>query len=442
VSGWPRSRLRRAAAAILRSALDAASPALLVQSAVHRRGSLVRLGPVTHRIGGGRLVLVAVGKAAVPMAKAARAILGSAIEAALVVDPDSAGHPLPDRRGQQAAERVTRLASTLGARDTLLLLLSGGASALLPAPVAGVTLRDKARVTDALLRAGAPIGELNVVRRHLSRLKGGGLARLAAPARVVCLALSDVPGDAPHDIGSGPVSPDPTTHGDALRILAARGVLARTPRSVVRHLESGDAGRSPETLKPGDAVLRRVVFETGGGTRRSVLAAAARARALGLRTLVLTTCLEGEAKEAARVLCSILRECSASGRPAAPPVCLLAGGETTVRVRGKGRGGRNQEMAVAAAAALDGLQHQAVAAFLATDGQDGTSGAAGGVVDDRTLARARALGLAPPDAFLAHNDSHAFLGPLGAAIVTGRTLTNVADLAVLLCGNRVTARAL
>lgn len=397
----------------------------------------------------GRVVVVAMGKAAFTMAAAAEDVLGATAEGIAVGVSSSgplrrlqtriAGHPVPDARGLAAAEEVERLAGGLGREDLLLVLVSGGASALLPAPVASVPLAEKAALTSALMRAGASIHELNTVRKHLSRLKGGLLARTAAPARVVALVLSDVVGDDLATIASGPVSPDPTTYKDALDVLAARGALDVAP-AATRHLQAGARGSAPETPKPGAPEFRRVVAEVIGSNRLSAAAAAREAKRLGLRPLVLTTTLEGEAREVSPALVSVLRECMESGRPARPPVCLLAGGETTVTVRGDGRGGRNQEIAVAAVEPLDRCPGPAVLASLATDGVDGASDAAGGVVDGRSAARARALGLAPAAAFLAASDSSGFLAPLGDLIVTGPTGTNVVDITVLVTGGAVVSR--
>jgi hydroxypyruvate reductase len=399
----------------------------------------------------GRVVLIAAGKAASTMARAAEGLLGPVLADALVVDVSDriplartrrllAGHPVPDEAGRRAAGEVEALARSLGPDDLLLLLVSGGASALLPAPAEGLTLDDKARTTAVLLRSGATIAELNAVRKHLSRLKGGGLARAAAPARVVCLALSDVVGDDPSTIASGLAAPDPTTYDTALEVLERKAVREMVPAAVRRHLEAGARGERPETPKPGDPLFRRVAFAVVGSNRRSVAAASREARRQGLRPLVLTTRLEGEAREVARALAAVLRECVEEARPAAPPVCLLAGGETTVTVRGSGRGGRNQELVLAAAEPLRAFPVPALVASLATDGVDGNSDAAGGVADTRTLVRAEAIGLAPPSAFLAENDSRGFLGPLGDLIVTGPTGTNVMDLTVLLAGARAHRR--
>jgi hydroxypyruvate reductase len=396
-------------------------------------------------------VLVAAGKAASAMARAAEGVLGDALSEALAVDTSDrvtldrtrrilAGHPVPDESGQRAADEVEALVRGLGRQDLLLLLLSGGASALLPAPSEGLTLADKAQTASLLMRAGATIHELNTVRKHLSRLKGGGLARAAAPARVACLALSDVVGDDPSTIASGPASPDPTTYAAALDVLQRRGVADAVPPTVRRHLEAGARGARAETPKPGDPLFRRVSYTVVGSNRLSLAAAATEARRQGLRPLILTTRLEGEAREAARVLVAVLRECVEEGRPVRPPACLLAGGETTVTVTGKGFGGRNQELVVAAAEGLAAFPAPAVVASLATDGIDGHSDAAGGVADGRTLARAEALGLAAPRVFLAENDSRSFLGPLGDLIVTGPTGTNVMDLTALLASPPARAR--
>jgi hydroxypyruvate reductase len=416
--------------------LAAVDPAPLVARALRRHRRMLRPGR------GGQLFVLAAGKAALPMAIAAERALGPHVVGFAVGVPSperrpkhlrfvEAGHPLPDARGLEAAQEIEALLEETGPSDVVLVLLSGGASALLPAPAEGLTLADKLATTRRLLRAGADIRELNTVRKHLSRLKGGGLVRAAAPARVVCLALSDVVGDDLSVIGSGPTVPDPSTYADACAVLQRRGLLTRVPPRVRRHLEAGRRGRRPETPKPGDPRFRRAHTEVIGGSRDALDAAARAARRRGLRTLRLTRSLHGEAREVGRVLASILRECAQSGHPVRAPACLLAAGETVVTVRGKGRGGRNLEVAVAAAAELDRVP-RVLLASLATDGVDGISPAAGGVVTGTSLDRARALGLAPPAAFLDANDSESFLAALGDLIVTRPTGTNVADLALML----------
>ena len=442
---WDRRRLRSAASRILSAGLRAADPTRLVETHLRLHGSKLSVAGIEHRLDRGRLVLVAAGKAASRMAGAAEDRLGDWLAESLAVDTSAstplrrtrlliAGHPVPDERGLAAAAAVEEIARRLGKDDLLLVLLSGGASALLPAPVEGLGLADKAAVTSLLLGAGATIQELNTVRKHLSRLKGGGLARAAAPARVVTLALSDVIGDDVSTIASGPTAPDPTTYAEALAVLRRRGVWESAPSAARRHLERGVGSEAPETPKPGEALFRRVTTRVVGSNRLSVEAAARAARREGLRVLTLTTRLEGEAREAARVLVAILRECAEGQGPLAPPACLLAGGETTVTVRGSGYGGRNQELVVAAAEGLAAFPRHAVVASLATDGVDGRSEAAGGVVDGETTDRARTLGLAPAAAFLAESDSRGFLAPLGDLILTGPTGTNVMDLTLLLVG--------
>jgi glycerate 2-kinase len=440
---WDRHRLRRAAARVLGAAAAAADPAFLLRAQLRVRGDTLWAAgsPFPLR---GRLVLVAAGKAAEPMAREAERRLGARLSAALAVAPWPASaplerttllvarHPLPDQRGVRAAREVERLVLGLGRDDLLLVLLSGGASALLPAPAVGLTLADKVSVTARMLRAGATIHELNTVRKHLSRLKGGGLALAAAPARVVCLTLSDVVGDDLATIASGPTVPDPTTYSDALAALSRLGILRHAPRRVRERLEKGAQGDVAETPKPGAALFRRVETRLIGSNRLCLEAGVREARRLGLRPLVLTSRLEGEAREVAQALVAVLRECVESGAPLEPPVCLLAGGETTVTVRGSGEGGRNQELVAAAATPLSAFPAAAVVASMASDGIDGHSQAAGGIADQESQRRAARLGLAPPDVFLAESDSQAFLAPLGDLILTGPTGTNVMDLTVLL----------
>ena len=368
------------------------------------------------------------------MTRAAEAILGDAVSVGLVVTNARArpaprtrvwlaGHPLPDARSRRAARDVLELLARARECDLVIVLLSGGASALLAAPASGLWLRDKARITELLLRAGATIDELNAVRKHLSRVKGGGLVR-GTRARVAALVLSDVIGNEPATIGSGPTVPDPTTFADAVAILRERGLLQRVPR-VREHLLAGARGEREETLKPGDPKSRRASNRIIGDNRVAVKAAAREARRLGFVTRTLTTRLAGEARHAAPRLVSEL-----GARK--PGVCLLASGETTVTVSGAGRGGRNQELVVASVRGLVAIGAPAVVASLASDGIDGRSAAAGGVADDRSLARARRAGLAPPESFLEANDTEGFLAPLSDLIVTGPTGTNVLDLTVLL----------
>jgi hydroxypyruvate reductase len=311
-------------------------------------------------------------------------------------------------------------------------LISGGASALLPAPAPPITLEEKQQVTRLLLACGATIHEINAVRKHISEVKGGQLARLAYPARVLSLLLSDVIGDPLDVIGSGPTAPDASTFADALAVLDKYGLRERVPAPVRERLERGAAGEIPETPKADDPVFQRTQNLIVGNNRTAVDAAAKIARVFGFRPLVLSTMIEGETREVARVHAAIVREILASGRPARPPVCLISGGETTVTLRGNGLGGRNQEFVLAAAIELAGLPDVVVLSG-GTDGTDGPTDAAGAIADGATLARAERIGL---DArrMLAENDSYHFFEPLGDLIKTGPTNTNVMDLRLLLVG--------
>jgi hydroxypyruvate reductase len=408
------------------AALQAASPALRVPAHLPERPR-------------GRTVVVGAGKASAAMAKALEESWDGPLDG-LVVTRDGhaapcrrieiveASHPVPDARGEAAARRILDLVRALSEDDLVIALISGGGSALLSLPAPGLTLADKRAVNQALLRSGAPIGAMNRVRKHLSAIKGGRLAAAASPARVVTLAISDVPGDDPAAIASGPTVPDPTTFAEARAVLARYGIAE--PRAVVEHLERG----LDETPKPGDPRLARAETILIATPQMSLDAAAAVARDAGATPLVLGDAIEGEAREVGAVMAGIARQVALRGQPAAPPVALLSGGETTVTVRGRGRGGRNVEFLLALAVALDGLPGVwAIAAD--TDGVDGAEEVAGAVVTPDTLARAAALGL-DPKAHLADNDGHGFFAALGDRVITGPTLTNVNDFRAVLVAAR------
>ena len=330
-----------------------------------------------------------------------------------------AAHPVPDAAGLAAAERVRVLVSDLTADDLVVALISGGGSSLLVAPGEGLTLADKQAVNAALLRSGASIGEMNCVRRHLSALKGGRLAALCHPARVVTLLISDVPGDDPIDIASGPTVADPTTCADALAIVARYGIAL--PPAVRALLESGQG----ESVKPGDARLAGIETRTITAPQMALEAAAQVARDAGLTPHILGDSLEGEARDVGKALAGIARQVALHGQPFTPPCVLLSGGETTVTIRGDGRGGRNVEFLLALGVALDGLPGvHAMAGD--TDGVDGVEEIAGACLSPDTLARAWALGLNPRTS-LDRNDGHGFFQALGDAVITGPTLTNVND---------------
>lgn len=440
----------RAVAAHLRAAaLAAVDPARAVADALARdpqAGTLTVAGRALTLAEFDRIFVLGAGKAGAAMAQAAEAALGELPiwQGGLVIvkDPPAApgpatielvqaGHPLPNARGVEAAQRISALARAGGPHDLVLVLISGGGSALLADPAPGLTLDVIGAVTNRLLRAGATIGELNTVRKHLSALKGGQLAGRAAPATVVALILSDVVGSPLDVIASGPTVPDPSTYGDALAVLDRYELRGAIPAAARTHLEQGAAGTIPETPKPGDPLFERVITHIVGDNRRAALAAVEAARALGLHAALLSTYIEGEAREVGRVLAGIAKELHAGDHPLPRPACLVAGGETTVTVRGAGMGGRNQEVALGAALALDGWGAQVAVATLATDGGDGSGDAAGAFANGTTLARARAAGL-DAQAALAANDSFHFWQALGDAVVTGPTGTNVNDLAFIL----------
>jgi glycerate 2-kinase len=426
---------RRAAQAIWRAALAAGDVAPLLQRALRLDGGTLRAGGLSLDLDRVRRVLVlGAGKAGASMARAVEAILGDRVTEGFVVVKDGyrlptrrieiaeAGHPVPDRRGLAASERLLALAASATADDLVLFLVSGGGSALTPAPVPPITLEEKQAVTRLLLAAGATINELNAVRKHLSRFKGGLLARAAAPALVLTLALSDVIGDPLDVIASGPTAPDPSTYPEALGILERRAIVDRTPRSIVERLRTGAAGAAAETPKPGDPLFARVANVVIGNNALVVDAAAAEAARLGYRPHVLTRSLQGEAREVALDLLECARTLSG-------PAALIAGGETTVTVRGHGRGGRCQELALAAALALTPGESLVVLAA-GTDGTDGPTDAAGGLIDAGTVARGRAAGQDAARA-LADNDAHTFLTASGDTVGTGPTNTNLLDLYVI-----------
>jgi glycerate 2-kinase len=388
----------------------------------------------------GRTVLAGAGKAAAAMAHAFEKMWRGPLEGVVLtryghalpcerVEILEASHPVPDDAGERAARRILDLARSLGPDDQLVFLASGGGSALLTLPAPGLTLADKQAVTRALLRCGATIGEINTVRKHLSAIKGGRLAAAAAPAGIVTLAISDVPGDDPAVIASGPTVPDATTFADA------RGVLAKyridEPVGVVEHL----AAAAEETPKPGDPIFRRARFELIASPQDSLKAAAAEALRRKVTPIVLSDRIEGEARDVALVHAAIARQLRAGefrvgNRAVRPPAVLLSGGETTVTVRGTGRGGRNVEFLLALTVALDGADGIAALAC-DTDGIDGTEDNAGAIAYPDSIARGAASGIRAAAA-LADNDGYGFFATLGDLVVTGPTLTNVNDFRAIL----------
>jgi len=411
--------LRRQALRIFRAALKAAAP----DQAVLRH---LRLDPEPFR----NIYVIGAGKASAQMARAVERLLGARINGGLInvkdghgaklrrIEINECGHPIPDQRGVAGARRIAQIASQAGEDDLIIGLISGGASALLPLPAPPITLAEKQKTTRLLLHCGASIHEINCVRKHISRIKGGQLARLAYPATMLTLILSDVIGDDLDVIGSGPTVPDRSTIADARAILEKYRIPTKVLAAAV------------ETPKPGDQIFEKTRNLIVGSNALAVEAAALEARRLGFHTLVLSTFLEGEAREVARVHAAIAKEIRASGRPVQRPACVISGGETTVKIRGQGLGGRNQEFALAAAIDLAGLSDVAILSA-GTDGTDGPTDAAGAIVDGTTLARAEDLGLNAATS-LANNDSYHFFEATGDLIKTGPTGTNVADIQLIL----------
>jgi glycerate 2-kinase len=441
--GSPSGALRRAACRIMAAGLDAVEPAAAVERWVRRDGSTLQVADHTYDLTAfDRVLLVGAGKAGAPMAAAVERVLGDRLTAGRVnvkrgqLGPTQrtilteAGHPLPDEDSVAGTRGIADLLSDTTERDLVVCVISGGGSALMTLPHEPIGLADLQQLTDLLLRAGATIHQLNTVRKHLDRVKGGGLARLAQPASVVTLILSDVVGNNLDVIASGPTVPDSSTFADAWDVIQRFDLADRIPSSVANRLRAGMNGGLDETPKPGDPALARVQNVVVASNDLAAHASLQQARADGFHAALLTTYLEGEAREVARVLAALAREERASGNPLPRPACLVLGGETTVTVRGQGKGGRNQEMALAAAFALDGFP-DALVACLATDGSDGPTNSAGALADGTSIARAHAVGLDPRRA-LAENDAYPLLAALGDLLVTGPTNTNVNDLAFVL----------
>jgi len=391
-----------------------------------------------------RIVVLGAGKASARMAEACEGILGTRIDSGLVITKYGharslsrvqvleAGHPLPDAAGLRGARTmITRLEQSRP-EDLILFLTSGGCSALLPAPTPPITLKEKQRLTTLLLRSGAPIQEINTVRKHISQTKGGQLAKLAYPATVINLIISDVVGDPLDSIGSGPFVPDPSTFQEAWGVLDKYRLLKTAPQAIVNHLKAGIHRQAGETPKPGDPCFRKARNFILARNRSALTAAAAQARAFGFNPLVLTSQVQGEARELAKFYGALVKEIHFSGHPVKPPACLIAGGEPTVTVRGKGLGGRNMELALAVALEIKGLP-KTVFLSAGTDGTDGPTEAAGAIVDGRTWDQAREKGI-PLEKKLENNDSYHFFQEAGGLVITGPTGTNVMDVHILLIG--------
>ena len=439
--------LRHAAAEVQRAALLAADPAEAVRRHIRRVTDWLLVGDTRYHLTEiERVFVVALGKASMAMADAVTDFFDDRIADSVVVTQSLptthyplstiiGGHPVPNENSVMAGQRIAQVLSQARAGDLVVCLISGGGSALATHPVEGVSLADLQALTDALLPSGATINELNAVHQHLDGVKGGGIARMAGNARVLSLILSDVVGDPLDVIASGPTSPDTTTFADAWNVIESRGLAKSIPVAIREHLLAATEGRrgdanAPDTPKPGAALFECVQNVIVGSNRQAAQAAVKRAEELGFNALLLSTFVEGEAREVARVAAALAKEVIRFDQPITKPACLVWGGETTVTVRGSGLGGRNQELALAAAIALDGWSNVLVEA-LGTDGTDGPTDAAGAIATGETVSRARAMGL-DAAAMLADNDAYHFFAQLGDLVITGPTGTNVNDLVFIL----------
>ncbi|KYH36350.1 MAG: hypothetical protein AYL30_007750 [Candidatus Hecatellales archaeon B24] len=437
-------RARELALKLLMVGVEAADPKACVREHVRLEGETLRVGGRSFNLPEvGRILVVGGGKASGRMAEALEEILGDRITGGIVNVPrgtsrmfkvkhvrlNEASHPIPDEQGVEGVKKMVELLEGAGEKDLVFALISGGGSALMPLPAEGVTLAEKQEATSLLLRSGAPIQAVNTVRKHISAIKGGRMALKAYPASLISLIISDVVGDRLENIASGPTVPDPTTYQQALQVCVRYEALEKLPSAVRRLLEDGARGRLEETPKPGSPVFAKTLNVLVGTNRKSCMAMVKEAKRLGLNRLFLASTLEGEARHVGTALAAILREAAETEALLPKPLAIILGGETTVTVRGKGKGGRNQELALSASKKLKGLEGVALAA-MGSDGVDGFTDAAGAVVDGYTVERAERLGL-DLEALLYDNDSYHFFLGLGDLIFTGPTGTNVNDFIIL-----------
>ncbi len=439
--------LRSEATKIWDAALQAVDSELAVRKYVRRRGRILYVKGNRYDLGGFRKIWVlGAGKAAAPMGQAIEKILGEYLSGGFLatkyghslplkkIDIAESGHPLPDANSVVSANRILTLANQVEPDDLVFCLLSGGASALTVSPAEGIDLEAKLECTRLLLNAGASIFELNAIRKHLSNFKGGRLARMLAPAKIICLVLSDVVGDDIGTIASGPLAPDPTTYVDCIKILHRLDIFKKAPSAVRKRFELGAAGFLEETPKEKESLFKKIQTVLIGSNALACSAAARAAKRLGFHTLTLTSRLEGDNAEAAGFHMSLLKEIVFESRPLRRPACILSGGETTVRIRGNGKGGRNQEFALHCARQLAHLPAPCLAVSLGTDGTDGPTDAAGALADNSTLARSLKYGADFLNRCLQDNNSYFFFDRLGDLIFTGPTRTNVMDLHIFLVG--------
>ncbi len=432
---------------ILRLGLRAVDPRNSILRYLRVENDTLRMGKKTFDLNSfEHIYVIGAGKAGASMSAAVEEVLGDRVSGGTVtvkyghVLPTSrvaiheASHPVPDEAGLAGSEKILDIARGAGEKDLVICLLSGGGSALMPLPAENITLAEKQETTKILLACGATIHEINAVRKHISRVKGGRLAGAAYPAMLVSLILSDVVGDDLDTIASGPTVPDYSTYGQCLEIFDKFSIRDRIPRPVLDTMIAGAEGRLPETPKPGDPIFSRTENLIVGSNMECVLAAGKGAEALGYNTMILSTMIEGETRDVAMVHAAIAKEAWKNGMPIAPPACILSGGETTVTIRGNGLGGRNMEFVLTCSQYLSGWPNVVVLSA-GTDGTDGPTDAAGAVADGTTVARALSKDMDPKQ-FLRNNDSYHFFEQLGDLIKTGPTNTNVMDLRIMLIGRK------
>ncbi|MHC1724800.1 MAG: glycerate kinase [Syntrophobacteraceae bacterium] len=428
---------------IFAAGLEAVDPQEAVKRYVRLAGNWLEIGECSYPLDPfDRIIVTGFGKATAPMAGALEDILGDRLSEGWItvkyghgvplrkVRIMEAGHPVPDEAGLKATRFILDQLERCTEKDLVICAFSGGGSALSPAPRAPLGLGEKQKTTQLLLECGATIFEINSLRKHLSACKGGQLAKVAYPATVVSLFLSDVVGDPLDVIASGPTVPDPSTFSGCLEIVHRYNLSERLPQEVYELLQQGEKGAVAETPKPGDNAFRKVRNIVIGSNRASLLAAAGKAKQLGFNTLILSSFIQGEAGDVAEVLTAIGKEIVSSGNPVSPPACILAGGETTVTIRGKGKGGRNQQLALAAAISLEDWPQIALLSA-GTDGSDGPTDAAGAFADGSTCRNAVQKGMVPQN-HLSNNDSYHLFKALDDLLITGPTRTNVMDVICLL----------
>jgi glycerate 2-kinase len=435
--------MRSDALEIFQAGLRAANPVDAVERNFQKKNETLVVKNRTYSLDSfSNIYVIGAGKASAAMAHAVEKVLKDRITAGWInvkygysrpldrITVHEAGHPVPDKSGLEGSLRISARLKTTRENDLVIVLLSGGGSALLPCPADGLSLEDKQQTTQILLETGADINEINSIRKHLSCIKGGHLAQQAFPATVVTLILSDVIRDRLSTIASGPTAPDESTFLDCRRIVSKYGIENRIPLPVLKFLESGLKGEKEETLKAEDPVFKHVHNVIVGNNFLAVEAARTKAEDLGYNSLILSSGIEGETREIAKMHASIAEEIIRTGNPTRRPACLVSGGETTVKVIGNGLGGRNQEFVLASAIALSGLE-DVVVLSCGTDGTDGPTDAAGAIADGQTEIRAQDRGMNARD-YLSNNDSYHFFHALDDLILTGPTLTNVMDIRILL----------